>query len=91
LPPFFTLPEGVPFEAVVYEIGREFLGATPRNTKPVLGGSGAYMRGRVSGVTTESVSFFVDENVFVYVFGASLQAPTEQVAREIHEASESGQ
>lgn len=82
----YRLPPGVPFGALAYEVGREFLGATPDNTSSFGDGQGVYMRGETNGAPTESVTFFIGKDVFVYVFGGSREAPTEDVARKLLEA-----
>lgn len=84
----YTLPKGVPFEALASEIGREFLKATPENTSGFAGGRGVYMRGRTGGHPSESVAFFIGEDVFVYAFGATPSAPTEKVSKALLEAND---
>ena len=61
----------------------EFLAATPRNSSEALDGQGIYMKSRGTAGERESVAFFVGEDTFVYVFGASIAAPTEAVAKSI--------
>ena len=84
----YTLPEGVPFGALASEIGREFLGATPENTSGFAGGKGVYMRDMTNGGVTESVTFFIGKEIFIYAFGASIAAPTEEVSKALLEANE---
>jgi hypothetical protein len=83
----YTLPQGVPFGALASEVGREFLGATPQNSSSFLGGKGVYMRSRTDGDPTESVAFFIGEEIFVYFFGAAIEAPTEEIARRLFKAN----
>ncbi|MBW3594907.1 MAG: hypothetical protein KY391_04955 [Actinobacteria bacterium] len=84
----YTLPEGVPFGALAYEIGREFLDATPENTSDFAGGQGVYMKGMTNGRPSESVAFFIGEDVFVYAFGAGRDsAPTEEVSKALLDAN----
>ena len=85
----YRLPSGVPFGALATEVGREFLGATPDNTSDFAGGRGVYMRGRTNGDRTESVAFFIGEEIFVYAFGGNLAAPTEEVSKALLEANDS--
>jgi hypothetical protein len=86
----YDLPADVPIEALAYEIGREFLGATPRNSSEALGGNGVYSRDSKEGQASESVAFFIGKETFVYTFGAMIEAPTERVARAIFRAALSG-
>ncbi|MDQ3913818.1 MAG: hypothetical protein M3323_00580 [Actinomycetota bacterium] len=83
----YSLPPDVPFERLVYDVGREFLGATPANATPTLDSHGVYMRSMTRGQRTESVAFFAGENLFVYIFGGTVEAPTEEIAKKLYEAN----
>ena len=80
----YTIPPGVPFEAVAREIGDDFLGATPRNSESVFGGAGIRLVGE-SG--SESFAFFAGEETFVYVHGVNAATPADPVARALYEAT----
>ncbi|MFN2589121.1 MAG: hypothetical protein ABR613_13530 [Actinomycetota bacterium] len=81
----YELPEGATIEQFAYELGREFLGSNPQNSRGTLGGNGIYMH--EPGESTESVAFFVSEGVFIYAFGATVEAPTEIVSRRVFRAA----
>ncbi len=83
----YNLPEEVPFGALATEIGREFLGATPGNSRGILGEAGIYMKGRSGGSRTESIAFFLGRNLFVYAFGASRDIPTEDIVKRLYDAN----
>ena len=85
----YTLPEGVPFRALASEVGREFLGATPKNASDFAGGRGVYMETSTRGKASESVAFFIGEDVFVYAFGIGrATTPTEEISKALLDAND---
>lgn len=81
----FELPEGATIEQFASEFGREFLGSNPRNATPMLGGNGVYVRDPRE--MSESVAFFLSDDVLVYAFGATIDAPTEIVSRSLFQVA----
>lgn len=78
----FQIPEGLTLAHVAFEVGRDFLGATPENSVPALRGRGIYMEPATEGAS-EALAFFVTPDTFVYAYGTSRAAPTEEVSKMI--------
>ena len=83
----YRLPKDVPFSALASEVGREFLGITPRNAREVMNGRGTYVQDTDGARLTETVSFFIGREIFVYMFGIGREAPTEEIARKLLRAN----
>ncbi len=83
----YRLPKGVPFAALAAELGREFLGATPRNSSELMRGQGILIEDRAGEHRSESVAFFIGKEIFVYAYAAHSNAPTEDVAKKLLNAN----